>query len=236
MAKRATDVYGGQDPRILAAYTVTEGAHHLQLPAATVRSWVLGRSYPTRAGDRRFKPLTIIADPKGRLLSFQNLVEIHVLGALRREHLVRLAAVREAVAYLRREFGTRHPLADHQMLTDGKDLFVKRYGQLINASREGQLALLEVLERYLARVERDPRGAPIRLYPFAGLREDEAKPVVIDPRVEFGRPCLAGAGVPTSIVAERCKAGESIAALAHDYGMEPKQIEGALRYELRLAA
>ncbi len=47
---------------------------------------------------------------------------------------------------------------------------------------------------------------------------------------------LAGTGIATSTVAERYKAGESIAALVDDYGRPPEEIEEAVRCELRLDA
>lgn len=69
------------------------------------------------------------------------------------------------------------------------------------------------------------------------LREQEdPKAVVIDPRISFGRPVLVGTGIPTFILAERYKAGESIDELADDYGCNRFQIEEAIRCELPLAA
>jgi len=42
---------------------------------------------------------------------------------------------------------------------------------------------------------------------------------------------IAHTGIPTEEVAERFRAGEKIAALAADYGLEVDQIETALRWE-----
>lgn len=47
---RKHDIYGGRDPIDIPAYAVAEAAHHLQLPKATVRSWVAGRDYATGRG------------------------------------------------------------------------------------------------------------------------------------------------------------------------------------------
>ena len=90
---------------------------------------------------------------------------------------------------------------------------------------------------YLSRVDWDMAGIASRLYPFTGKAERMApKAVVIDPRIAFGKPVLAGTSVATIIVAERFKAGESFAALAEDYGREPAEIQEAIRCELDLAA
>ena len=47
---------------------------------------------------------------------------------------------------------------------------------------------------------------------------------------------LAQTSVPTVVVAERFKAGESLAALAEDYGRDATEIQEAIRCELDLAA
>lgn len=85
-------------------------------------------------------------------------MELHVLSAIRRDHGVRLGEVRKAVDYLRRRFKSRHPLADEQMQTDGTNLFVERYGELVDASDQGQMAMKVCLSSYLDRIERDARA------------------------------------------------------------------------------
>jgi uncharacterized protein (DUF433 family) len=226
--RNAKDIYRGMSPIDAPAYTPAVVAHHLCLPVTTVRYWTLGRD--------RYRPVIVLADPKAHLLSFRNLVEIHVLSAVRRRHAVTLPAVRKAVEYLRRAFGSMHPLSDEKMKTDGKHLFVEKFGQLINASKEGQLAMEELLEAHLKRVERDDAGLPVRLFPFTRIKPEGPQSVVIDPRVQFGRPCIAGTGVPTAVVVERFKAGEALSSLAEDYGRAVSDIEEAIRYETDLQA
>jgi uncharacterized protein (DUF433 family) len=46
---------------------------------------------------------------------------------------------------------------------------------------------------------------------------------------------LKSSAVPTAVIADRYKAGESIADLAEDYGEEPLNIEEAVRCELQPA-
>ena len=219
------------DARIdLGAYTVTEAAHHLRLPLSTVRSWAVGRPYKTASGTRRFMPVIEVADRRKLLLSFRNLVELHVLSAIRRKHEVRLKEVRSAIRFLRRQLGGgRHPLADLDMSTDGTDLFIEHYGHLVNASQEGQMAMKAALAGCLERIERDPKGLAIRLYPFSG--RPEARAIVIDPRVRFGRPCVTGTGVATDVIVDRFDAGDTIDEIARDYGRPARDIEEAIRFE-----
>lgn len=56
--------------------------------------------------------------------------------------------------------------------------------------------------------------------------------VIQDPFRGFGRPCIAGTGIPSDAIASRFVGGDSIAELVADYGISHEQIEVALRYEL----
>src|SRR5262249_33158423 len=143
---------------------------YLLVPQATVRSWIVGRPYPTKRRKKYFRPVIQLPDETNRSLSFINVVEIHVLDAIRREHSVSLDKIRAAMEYLREQFGSEHPLAEENFATDGLDLFVQKYEQLINVSRGGQLGIKALLEAYLRRIDRDAKGVALRLYPFTRKR------------------------------------------------------------------
>ena len=225
------------DLRDIPAYGLSEASHYLGIPKATLRSWVLGRHYSIEAGKQFFRPIIELPDKEKRLLSFINLVEAHVLEAIRQRHGIKFWRVRGAVEYLERHLDSRHPLAEQRFVTDGADLFVEQFGRLVNISRKGQLAIKELIQTYLRRIERDSAGFPIRLYPFTRERKpDEPKTIVIDPYISFGRPVLAGTGIATTIIAQRYKAGESIEELAEDYGRPTSDIQEAIRCELWLNA
>lgn len=229
-AKRSTK--GSLDPREAPSYLIPEAAHYLGLPVATMRAWALGQ----KQGDKApFKPIIVLPADEP-VLSFMNLVEVHVLAALRRQHRVPLQKIRAGLAHLRRRFPSRHPLAENAFATDGVDLFVEEFGEIINLAEPDQLLMKKVLEAHLSRIERDAHGVPLKLFPFSRRGEaSDPKSIVIDPRVSFGRPVLAGTGIPTTIIAERYKAGESIAEIAEDYHRQPSEIEEAVRCELAAA-
>jgi uncharacterized protein (DUF433 family) len=222
------------------AYPVSEAARILALPAATLKSWCFGRAYPLASGKaRKFQPVIRPADARGRLLSFANLCELHILSAIRRHHNIRLFKVRDSVEYLRNELGADRPLIDKEFHTNGVDLFVKHASSLLNVSKQGQEALRGDFELALARIERDRHGSPIRLFPFSRSSQAQAnqpKTVVIDPRLSFGQPVLSGTAIPTEVINDRFKAGDGLAELAKDYGVDEEQIEEALRFEQRRAA
>ena len=150
---------------------------------------------------------------------------------------VKLPKVRTALDYVKRQFHIERPLIDQTFQTDGLDLFVERYGGLINASREGQQAMKEIISAYLKRIERDAKGLPIKLYPFTRDSESDAAPkrdprvVVMNPAVSFGRPVIVGTGIPVSSIYERYRAGDSVADLAKDFRLETSAIEEAIRCE-----
>jgi uncharacterized protein (DUF433 family) len=237
---RDLGVYGGQDPREMPAYGIREAAHYLLLPPSTLRDWVKGWSYATERGQQFSNPLIIVPPlPSGEslALSFFNVVEAHVLGALRREHRIAMHKVREALTYLEQQFPSKHPLADQKFETDGIDLFIEKYGTLINITQQGQIAMRSILRVYLSRIERDASGVPDKLYLFTRPRSvDEPKVIAMDPYVSFGRPVLVGTGITTAIIAERYKAGESIEELAGDYARPPHDIQEAIRCELATKA
>src|SRR5258708_19945687 len=82
-----------------------------------------------------------------------------------------MKAVRRAIEFLKDQFGSKHPLADHKFETNGVDLFVERFGQLMSVSQGGQLAVRQLLQAHLRRIDRDDRGFPLRLYPFTRVDE-----------------------------------------------------------------
>ncbi len=227
----------GGDLRRSPAYSVAEAAHYLRMPEETLRSWVVGRLYPVAGRSKRSRPLIHLDDPKRQYLSFINLVEAHVLAAIRRRHGVKLPKVRKALDYVQRHFEVERPLIDQTFRTDRLDLFVERYGELINASRDGQRAMKVIIGMYLERIERDAKGLPIKLYPFTWDTQADAAPasdprvIVMNPAVSFGRPVIAGTGIPVSSIYERYKAGDSVADLAQDFRLEIGAIEEAIRCE-----
>ena len=227
-----TSIYA-QDPREIPTYGIAEAARYVSVKPSTLRAWVLGRPDPTSRGDELSEPLIHRPDPSVSLLSFTNLVEAYVLAALRRQHRIQMRKVRDALTYLERELRIEHALAREPIETDGRSLFLKKYGQLIDLPESGQLAIESVLKPYLRRIERDASGLAIRLFPVRRSADAESpRSVVIDPFVSFGKPVVTGTGVPTAVVFRRFDAGESIPDLADDYNMKPSQVEEAIRYEL----
>jgi uncharacterized protein (DUF433 family) len=222
------ELYGTADPRHLPAYGITETARYLQMPRSTLRAWALGQG--------KFKPILKLPNPRRAELSFVNVVEAHVLNALRKKHAVHLPVVRRSVEYVEKKLKVPHPLATDIFKTNGVHLFVEDLAGLLNVSSRGQVEIRDLIATHLTRVEFETAGLAVRLYPFTRSGDVSSRLVVMDPTISFGRPVLATAGIPTAVIADRFFAGESIPALASDYGRQTTEIEEAIRCEQLAAA
>ena len=229
--KRRRSVHN-TDPRDQAAYTLAEAARYLKLPAATLRSWVAGRPYPKAESVGRFQPLIHPPSRQSSILSFWNLIEAHVLRSLRTDHGVSIRALRQALAFAERTLQIERLLLRRELRTDAGRVFLDRYGELIDLSASGQLAMRQLLEEHLKRVEWDEWQFPVRLYPFVSTEGPSSeRSIAIDPKIAFGRPIVIRAGVSTAAIAERIDAKETVDELAADYGLSVTEIEQAVLFE-----
>jgi len=204
----------------------------LRLPSATLRSWVLGREYPTAHGSSRFPPLIRPSSKRPPLLSFSNLIEAHVLRSLRTEHGVPVKALRSALGYAEKELGIDRLLLRAELCADAGKVFLDRYGELIELTASGQLAMRQLFNEHLKRIEWDTSNFPVRLYPFLSVVSTiNVRPIVINPQIAFGRPVVERKGVSTSAIVERIDAGESVEDVANDYDLGKTEIEQAILYE-----
>jgi uncharacterized protein (DUF433 family) len=226
---RALNIYAGKAPEDVPAYRVRDAARIARISPSTLRLWACGED----GRSSLFDP----ASTAPLLLSFSNLIEAFVLASMRRVHRVSMQRVRKAVRFVGRELGYERPLIHARFKTDGVSLFVQHADRLLDVSAKGQALLREVLDTSLARIDWE-RDLAVRLYPSVrdGDLARQPKSIVVDPRLGFGQPVIAGTGIETRIVAERYRAGEPSRLLAKDYGVDVDKIEDAIRCEMREAA
>lgn len=232
MAKTTAPQAHRIDSRETPRYTLGRAAQYLGISPTTLRSWVAGRPYPARDGSRYSEPLITRPDPGDTRCSFNNLVEAHVLRSLRTRHNVPMSAVRSALDFAEGELRIERLLLSDELRTAAGTVFLERLDQLIDLGRSGQLAIKELLQAHLQRIERDFGGLPVRLFPVVSTRGlGGPKLVVIDPSISFGRPYIVGKGVRTSTIVERLDAGESGTDVAEDYSLDDREIDEAILYE-----
>jgi uncharacterized protein (DUF433 family) len=143
-----------------------------------------------------------------------------------------MSAVRTALDHAESAFKIKRLLRSEELRAAAGTVFLERLDQLIDLGRSGQLAMKELLQAHLQRIDRSIDGLPLRLYPVTavwGLRGP--KIVGIDPTVSFGRPFIVGKGVRTSTIVERLDAGESREVVAADYQLKDSEIDAAILYE-----
>jgi len=215
------------DLRYKPLYSLVEVGRYARVQPSTLRSW-------TRLDDGGL--LVAAAHNTVAPLSFINLIEAHVLLALRRMHTVPMKKIRTAVEWLKDQYHTEHPLAEIDLETDGCDVFIREFGLPVSASRKGQIGINEILSRYLQRIERDPNRIPVRFFPLT--YDASPKTIVMDPAVAYGRPVIKGTRIATLMVFERYSGGESLTEIADDYSLDLPFVEEALRCEIdqRVAA
>jgi uncharacterized protein (DUF433 family) len=207
------------------AYGLPEAAVYLKVPYQTLRYWLTG--FKVRP------PVVVPVEKDPVRLSFLNLLECHVLAGLRKIYDLKVPRVRSALRKISQDFPQPHPLISEVFLTDRKNLFIERMGEIINVSQNGQMGL-DFYQMHLERVEVDRKGL-FRFFPFVVQPgPSEPKLIEINPMVGFGKPVIAGTGISTAIIASRFNARESIADLAAEYECALQTIEEAIRWEQAL--
>ena len=192
-------------------YGVSEAARYADITSQTIRNW-------QKLGNR---PAPLGAREKGKELSYFQLIELAVVAACRKAGM-KLPKIREAREYLKQEFRSDHPFATQKLLTDGVDLMLEHGDELLVANLRGQLAWKNIIKDRLKEFEYFD-GIAARWH-LAGRSA-----VVIDPRIQFGKPSVRG--VPTWIIAARSDAGEDIRAIAKDFGIPKSAVADALAFE-----
>jgi len=214
------------------AYPLTEAAHYLKMPSSTLRAWAFGQEYRTRQGKDRADSIITIAQVEPAVLSFYNLIEAHVLRALRTEHAVSMQNLRSAIPELRRQSSDAHPLASETLFAGHRQVYLEKYGQLMDLSLSSQLALKETVRAYLARIDWKTGFGPLRLFPFLRSQTIEApRSVTIDPEVAFGRPVISGTRIATAEIRNRVDAGDSVEAVAEDLNQKVETVREVILFE-----
>lgn len=202
----------------------------LRLKSGTAKRWIDGYE---RSG-KKYPPVVRV-DPTGdEIVTWGEFVETRLLAEYRNAG-VPLVRMRPAVDRLREEFHPKYPLAHARPFVDvaGRELVLKiqetvgldRHLRLVELAKNGQIVLVEEADSFRRAAQFRSDGVVERL-----LAVTEIPQVVIDPLRQFGEPVVRS--VPTEVIAEQVRAGESIAAIVELYELPSASVEAALRYEL----
>ena len=234
------------DPRFsVPRYTIPEAARYLNVHPETFRRWVDGyRFTPThRAVPTEGKPIIHSASQQRHAprLAFAGLVEGLVIDALRQAGLS-LQALRRITRTLQTDFGDEWALASHRLTLSGG---AGRSGPEVlwdYAEEHGDdevLIALDTNQRVFTEVVRDHLERIVYLDEYAGqvyLPLTREHILLVDPYRNFGRPMFGSTATPVGAVLDRLEAGEPIASVARDYGLDTGEIELVARHAPAIAA
>jgi uncharacterized protein (DUF433 family) len=117
------------------------------------------------------------------------------------------------------------------MWTSSSEIFVRFANLLVSASKGGQIAM-DFLREYLVPVhhglEFGQGAVAVAWKPMPGVR--------IDPKIQFGAPCIEGTRIQTEVIWSFHQAGDPVDQLAEMYRVERGQVEAAIAWERTLAA
>ncbi len=228
----ALSLYGDDDPRDQPWYTYPEAARATGIPVSTLRAWTIGQRYRRKDGRGFFEPVISRPSEDDPRVSFTNVIEAHVLRALRTVHEVRLDYIREAVQTAEAEFGIERLLVSPDLRTSAGQLFLDHYTGLLELSASKQYALRGVMRQFLSRIEFDSDDLPIEFSPFGRLPEsDQEKLISLSPFVSFGRAVVRSRGISTRVISDRLDVGEAPEDVMADYDLTEVEIEEAVLYE-----
>ena len=142
--------------------------------------------------------------------------------------------IRQAEVSLRRITGHPRPFATDDIWADKEgspDIFTDMASALLVATRHGQMAFKELIQEYLINVHGltfDQHGIAASWLARSGI--------LLDPQIQFGRPCIAGTRIPTTDIVGMVNSGDEKDFLAKSFQVDVGQIEKAIAWEEELSA
>lgn len=215
---------GAYEPSEVASYLRTsEPIERVAPTAQRLRAWAhngaLGTEEPTKVG-------------RSLRLSFGHLVASQVVAILRARgwSFKRIRATERELARL---LQTPRPFTNREFWTIGPDLLTRIDGRLVVGTRGGQLAFEEIIKEWLRPVGRhfgfdDQTGQAVSWCPVQHIE--------LDPRIQFGAPCLKGTSIPTSALWGYVRGGDPVDYVARTYGLRVADVERAVAWEDRRRA
>ena len=167
------------------------------------------------------------------LITFEDLVSLRVISLLR-AHGYSFKKIRDAEKYLRQLTGYHRPFATERLWVEAKgasNIYADIGRFLIAASKGGQMAFLDLVHRNLI----DVHGMTFNTRRVASTWAPRPG-ILLHPKIQFGRSCIAGTRIPTTDIAGMVRAGDKVEYLAKSYDIEIDQIKRAIAWEAELAA
>lgn len=164
-----------------------------------------------------------------RSLDFYTLMELRTYLALR-EAGVSGQRIHKARRELIEDFRLERPFANRRVLeglrTDGSTIYFEVDGRPLSLNGTKQFNL-EVIRSFMSDVDFGEDGLAERYTPSRGQGS-----VVLDPRINLGRPVVRGTRIEAAVLAQMHKAGDSIELIADAYDLDVEDVEHAIDYAM----
>ena len=218
-------------PKFMGMYGIPEAARYLAMsPPLTNGLSIHPKQLHRWVGANLYHPAPQMFPSRTRLITFLDLVSLRIVAVLRSRG-VKPQHIREADDWLRTELDIPWPLASQPLWTYGSQVFVVFEERLIAASLSGQQAM-SFLKDWLSKAD---HGLAFDEQLLASSWSPQVD-VRLDPRFQFGEPCIDGTRIPTRAIYSKLKAGDSIDTIASLYGLGQTQVLNAQLWEERLVA
>lgn len=168
---------------------------------------------------------------KDLLIGFEDLISMRVIAILRALG-VSWPKIHKAENWLREQTGYVRPFAIERVWTETTDVFADFHEGFIAASRGGQLAFTQLLEQYLTSVQ------DMVFVPYDGVKVADSwtphEDILINPRIQFGEPCIKGTRIRARVMSELLSGGDTISYVMRSFNLTEQQITHAMEWEERL--
>lgn len=216
-------------------YSYKEASAITGVKIDSVRRWFDGyKNYRSRS---HIEPL-IKGDYRDstskKVVSFLDLIELLFIDAFH-NHNISLQSIRIAVTRASSILRTDHPFAMKKFYTDGKTILAEisrvNDSDLVDLIKQQYQISEIVLPSLYNCIDFSNYEVAQRYWPLGKNRG-----VVIDPSRNFGKPIINDINVSIKTIADLLSTGHSDDEISDWYEIEPKYIELAKEYELRLTA
>jgi len=209
----------------LPIYSQSEAARIIQAPTSSFTRWAHGHRFKQRQQGvwGRSEPLlTGVQDGRGITVPFNALAEGFIIESFRRAGLP-MARIRPAVEVLRQEIGLENALLSRRLMTDGAEILIANGDDDLVVPRNHQGVFREVVAEYLRSIHYEDGYVSVIHLPTY-----EVIDVVVDPRRNAGQPTVERLGVRVDDVLSRVRAGEALADVADDFGLEHRELRSLI--------
>jgi uncharacterized protein (DUF433 family) len=214
----------------LGVYTLQEASLYSKISSKKLSRWLYGST----------NALPIIKSQlyEQHLVSFLDLIQskaiakAHSLG-------ISLQRIRQAIAFVTREYNIDFPLAHKYALVEfGNELHIQNKATKIitqvTGNQKKQELMTPIVSQFLQNLEFNAQDLAEKYTPF----ENNGIKIILNPKVQFGQPLVGNTGYRADILYKAYLAEDSYKSVADEFAVEIDDIKTAILYmnSLKVAA